>query len=95
MEVPLQVVNPLALLYKAFKQGGGFARYLELAMSVNPPTHEESWSLILYSDEIVPGNALSNDNKRKVWGVYFSWMEFGMIVAVSFYALIQSCVERS
>jgi len=33
--------------------------------------------LILYSDEVVPGNALSHDNKRKVWVFYFSWMELG------------------
>lgn len=35
------------------------------------------WRLLLYADEIVPGNPLRPDNKRKVWVIYASWLELG------------------
>lgn len=34
-------------------------------------------SCILYLDEIVPGNILRPDNRRKFWSVYLSFEEFG------------------
>jgi hypothetical protein len=32
---------------------------------------------VLYSDEIVPGNTLSHDNKRKIQVIYWSFLQFG------------------
>ena len=32
---------------------------------------------MLYADEITPGNPLKANNMRKLWGVYFSVVEFG------------------
>ena len=40
---------------------------------------KKPWRIILYADEVVPGNVISYDNRRKVWVVYFSFMEFGQI----------------
>ena len=76
--LPLLCINPLALLHKSIEADGGFAKFFYQRLRLSPSSPEAPWSLILYSDEIVPGNALSSDNKRKVWGVYFSFMEFGM-----------------
>jgi hypothetical protein len=72
-------VNPLALMYRAFQQpNGGFYKLMRRRMGMYPSTPEKPWRLVLYSDEVVPGNQLSHDNKRKCWVVYFSWLELGM-----------------
>ena len=34
------------------------------------------WNLILYHDEITPGNVLRPDNKNKIMAIYFSFIEF-------------------
>ena len=33
------------------------------------------WRLLLYFDEVVPGNPLRPDNKRKIVVIYCSWLE--------------------
>ena len=35
------------------------------------------WSLILYADEILPGNQLAYKNKRKMWGIYWTILNLG------------------
>lgn len=37
----------------------------------------EPLGAILYLDEVVPGNILKPDNKRKFWAVYMSFLQFG------------------
>jgi hypothetical protein len=70
-------VNRLALLWKAVQQGGSFTSLLYSTLLDKPSTYEEPWSLIAYADEVVPGNQLSHDNRRKMWVIYISWLEFG------------------
>jgi hypothetical protein len=71
------VANPLALLYSAIKHSEPFAGYLKEKLSCNISSVDEPWRLVLYSDEVVPGNQLSHENRRKVWVIYFSFLEFG------------------
>ena len=77
-DLVLHMINPLGYLHTAVKQpGSGFSkRFIELWNS-KPSTVDNPWRIILYADEVVPGNALSLMNKRKVWIVYFSFVEFG------------------
>ena len=44
-----------------------------------PPSSSRPWSLIFYSDEIVPGNVLSADTSRKLQMCYVSFAEFGPV----------------
>ena len=37
----------------------------------------QPWGLVLYSDEITPGNVLRPDNKRKISAFYVAFKEFG------------------
>ena len=37
------------------------------------------WNLILYADEVVPGNQMHYDNLRKEWVMYFSFKELGVL----------------
>lgn len=75
--VKVAFVNPHAMLHKAFYQGGALARLLTRRLLACPSSPEAPWRLVLYSDEVVPGNQLSHDNKRKLWVIYFSFLELG------------------
>ena len=38
---------------------------------------QSGWQMIVYADEVSPGNQLRKDNRRKFWAVYASWKELG------------------
>ena len=61
----------------------------------NPSSPEAPWNLILYSDEVVPGVALSNHNRRKVWVIYLSFLEFGPITLQNEHAWLPILAYRS
>ena len=66
----IQCINPLAYLYTTFSQGGAMSQLLQETMAGNQSSPERPWRLIFYADEVVPGNAVSYDNKRKIWVIY-------------------------
>ena len=41
------------------------------------PALLEPWRLVLYADEILPGNQLVYTSGRKLWGFYWSVLEWG------------------
>ena len=69
-------INPLAYIYTAFRNGGGFFHFLRSKLMAVPSSPASPWRLCLYSDEVVPGNQLAVFHSRKVWCVYFSFLEF-------------------
>ena len=73
------VINPIALLWKSFREGGGLTAHMTECLVKKPSSPEEPWGLIVYAGEVIPGNALSFDNKRKLWAMYFSFCEFGPV----------------
>ena len=75
--IGMVMVNPMSFLYTAVNQPGGFSDRFNALWRSNPSTPESPWRLVLYADEVVPGNQLSVVNKRKVWVFYFSFLEFG------------------
>ncbi len=42
----------------------------------HPSSFQRPWNLVLYLDEITPGNVLRPDNKRKITAFYASLLEF-------------------
>ena len=70
------IVNPMAYLYSAFKAGGGFTELMKDRLRQHPNSIDTPWRLALYADEIVPGNPLAVVNARKVWAMYFAFLEF-------------------
>ena len=76
--IDLVIVDPMAYLHIAFKATGGFSRLLSDMHQRQPSSVDSPWRLALYSDEVAPGNALKSANTRKVWVVYFSFLEFGI-----------------
>ena len=73
----LLAINPLAMLWLLFHQGGGWTDFMTFLLERKPSSPENPWGMILYSDEVVPGNPLSFDNLRKAWAIYFGSREFG------------------
>jgi hypothetical protein len=69
------VVSPFAYLYLAFKGGGGFTKLIYDRLRVHPNSIDRPWRLALYADEVVPGNPLAVVNRRKVWVLYWSFLE--------------------
>ena len=53
-----------------------FSNYVEGLHLDNPSSEARPWRLILYSDEVTPGNQLKVDNKRKIQAIYWSLHEF-------------------
>ena len=51
-KVHLSVVHPLGLLWVLCTTCVCFSSFMEQAMLAEPPTFDDPWSLILYSDEV-------------------------------------------
>ena len=80
MSLRMPALNPAALLHKAFSRPGCFQRLMNKRLEECPSTPEAPWRLALYTDEIVPGSPLAHENLRKVWVVYFSFLELGAAI---------------
>ena len=65
------VINPFAMLHTCFLTCAGMRALMKRALLVQP------WRLVMYCDEVTPGNQLAPDNLRKMWVFYFSFLEFG------------------
>ena len=74
------VVSPFAFLSEACAAGGGFAKAMRRIIAERPPSMDAPWDLVVYSDEVVPGNQLSGHNQRKAWAVYISCVQLGPLL---------------
>ena len=75
--IDLEVQNPQAMFAHMIKHNPSFARRVEAAYARKPPSAQAPWTIIVYGDEILPGNALAHTTNRKCWGIYWSLMELG------------------
>ena len=73
----LEIISPAPFLAHAVKQCPAFAKYLIAKHAENPSSAEHPWRIVLYTDEVTPGNQLKVDNRRKVWVLYWSFAELG------------------
>lgn len=74
----LNVADPFATLTKAIEESSTFRAFLKTRLELHPPSPEHPWNIILYCDEVTPGNPLATMNLRKFQGVYWSFFEFGV-----------------
>jgi hypothetical protein len=91
----IYVANPFAMLYVAAKHCKGFAWLMHKTHASQPSTYDHPWSFALYSDEVVPGNQLSFNNKRKMWVLYYSFLQFGAAILSMEDAWFGVVAERS
>ena len=76
-KVTTEVQHPFAVLYHCAKHSQSFSSLLQRSLRTYPPDLAHPWRLILYSDEVSPGNQLAYVHARKTWTVYWSFLEFG------------------
>ena len=72
----VHVAHPLALLWATVDRCKPFADFFLDRLRACPVTPEAPWRLILYTDEVTPGNPLAHENHRRFQAVYFSFLEF-------------------
>jgi hypothetical protein len=73
-----RMANPLALLYFVFFYCAPFAGFVEQRFAECPPSLDNPWNLLLYCDEVHPGDQLGGKKLRKFHAIYFSFKEFGI-----------------
>ena len=73
----LAFVHPLALFAFLLLTSANFSSLVEKMYQEQPPTAEKPWNVLLYSDEVTPGNQLNAANHRKIQTIYWSFKEFG------------------
>ena len=78
--VKIPIGNPFAWLYTCAKDAteDGFGSFFKQRLLESPPSPEKPWRIILYSDEVTPGNVLAVLNLRKFQAIYWSFMELGV-----------------
>ena len=70
----------MAIFYHTCKSSSQWATMIQRLAAARPPTLQSPWHIILYADEVVPGNQLAYENRRKLWAVYWSIRELGNAV---------------
>ena len=73
----IEYIDPAALLSHTLTTCPGFGDYLQSKMREHPPSPQAPWGIIIYSDEVNPGNQLKHDNKRKTQAIYWAFVEWG------------------
>ncbi|CAE7620094.1 unnamed protein product, partial [Symbiodinium microadriaticum] len=74
-KVTMYFANLLVYLASLFHMGGSFHDLLQRKHRAKPSSVSKPWQLILYSDEVIPGNVLG-PAQRKLWAIYASFKEF-------------------
>ena len=72
----LHVACPFASLSAAIAESASFRGFLKQQLLLHPPSPDAPWNIILYSDEVTPGNPLATSNRRKFQSLYWSFLEF-------------------
>lgn len=67
--------SPQLVLQSFVSRHVGFRDLLQDRLRKRPCTFARQWRMIVYHDEVVPGNVLKPDNRRKFNIVYFSFLE--------------------
>ena len=52
-------------------------KFLTQVRSNRPSSFRRPWNIVIYSDEVTPGDPVKPRNDRKFQTVYWSFMEFG------------------
>ena len=78
-------VQPLTAFSHSCSSCDSFRTLVSRRLKVCPSSKDNPWNIIIYSDEIVAGDPLRHDNKRKSQAVYWSFQELGAVALSSEY----------
>ena len=74
--MPIHFIN-IAKLWSVMVEEEADGGYTKQLLALPRSSREEPWHLIVYGDEITPGNVVHPDNARKSYGIAFTVREFG------------------
>jgi hypothetical protein len=94
-KVPLYMAHPLAFLCVLYDQCESWRTLLRKSHAARPSSFENPWSLVLYTDEVDPGDPLVPDHGRKVQAFYMSFFELGHEQLCRENAWLCVCANRS
>jgi hypothetical protein len=72
------MVQPVAMLYHISRSCLEFSKFFKEILSRKPCTRDHPIKVIVYSDEVTPGNQLRHQNARKIQVCYWSLECFGL-----------------
>ena len=75
--IRLEVQHPLAMLHYGASSSTSLARLLQQTFQKSPCGLRRPWRIIIYTDEVLPGNQLAYKSARKAWAIYWSILEWG------------------
>ena len=76
-DIQVEVQNPFAMLYHCCSTSNAMSALVKRVHEKKPGTLSTPWNMILYTDEITPGNQLGYKSQRKLWAIYWSVLEWG------------------
>ena len=88
-------VDSRACLYHMIRSSSKLERFIGYVLVKHPCTPQNPWGIIIYNDEISPGNQLLHHNPRKVQAFYYSFIEFGAEALYSEFLWFTLTVARS
>ena len=75
-KVDIHFIDPSAIFWHACTTSEPFS---QLVSTLRTPSASHPWEILLYSDEISPGNVLRHANQRKLVACYWSIKELGAL----------------
>lgn len=75
--VDVEVQHPFAMLYHVCSTSAKYAVFICRALTAKPCSVVSPWTIVLYTDEILPGNQMNYKGARKMWGFYWAILELG------------------
>ena len=82
----VSIADPFAAVWLLCKEGApddaansaaSFREFFKARLLAKPPSIDAPWHLILYTDEVTPGNPLALMNGRKFHAIYWTFAELG------------------
>ena len=71
------IACPLAMLWRAHDTCAPFREFLHQRLAIEGCSEEKPWNMVLYCDEVLPGDQLGGRKLRKFHATYYSFLEFG------------------
>ena len=93
--VTLEMQHPLAMLWYMTRTSACFSAMVERTFDTRTPTVGCPWGMVLYNDEVTPGNQLRQKHPRKLEGFYWSVLEFGPPVLSDEEGWLEACTVLS
>ena len=66
----IPIACPFASLAAAVEESASFRRLLKRQLQRHPSSPEQLWNIVMYSDEVTPGNPLATLNKQKFQSIF-------------------------